>query len=64
VVRASADGPREWRENSRRKRGNALRRDGDPSTKGKGDEHDEWDDYWSGASSQGGSGDAPDAGIA
>jgi hypothetical protein len=29
-----------------------------------GDEHDDRDDYWSGASSQGASGDAPDVGTA
>jgi hypothetical protein len=64
VVRASTDGPRERRKNSRRERGNALRRDIDPPTEGEGDEHDDQDDYWSGASLQGGSEDAPNVGTA
>jgi hypothetical protein len=47
-----------------RKRGNILRWDIDPTAEGVGDEYDDQDDYWSGASSQGASGDAPDAGMA
>jgi hypothetical protein len=51
VVWASADGPRKRRENSRGERGNALHRDANPPTEGEGDEHDDRDDYWLGASS-------------
>jgi hypothetical protein len=63
VVRASTEGSQERRDTSRRDRGNAPRRDADPNTGGDGDEHDDRDDYWSGASSQGTSGNAPDTGT-
>jgi hypothetical protein len=64
VVRPSIEGSRERRDTSWRIRGNAARRDADPNTGGDGDEYDDRDDYWFGASSQGTSGDAPDAGMA
>jgi hypothetical protein len=51
VVRASVEGSREQRDTSRHERGNAPRRDVNPNTGGEGDEHDDWDDYWLGASS-------------
>jgi hypothetical protein len=64
VVRPSAEGSQGRRDTSRRVRGNAARRDADPNTGGDGDEHDDRDDYWSGVSSQGASGDALDASMA
>jgi hypothetical protein len=64
VVRPSAEGSRESRDTSRRDCGNAPRRDADPNNGGDGDEHDDQDNYWSGASSQGAPRDAPDAGMA
>jgi hypothetical protein len=64
VVQASAEGSQEWKDTSRCEGGNVPGRDAYPNTDNEGDEHDDWDDYWSGASSQGVSGDAPDTGLA
>jgi hypothetical protein len=64
VVRANTEGSRERRDTSRRECGNAPRRDADPNTDGEGDEHDDQEDYWLGASSQGASRDALDVGTA
>jgi hypothetical protein len=64
MVGASVEGSRERRDTSQRACGNTLHRDADPNTGGDGDEHDDWDDYWSGASSQDASGDAPNADTA
>jgi hypothetical protein len=64
MVWPSIEGSRERRDTSRRVRDNGARWDADPNTSGDGDEHDDRDDYWSGASSQGASGDAPDVDMA
>jgi hypothetical protein len=45
VVWASAEGSGEWRDTSRRKRGNAPCWDVDPNTGSEEDEHDDQDDY-------------------
>ena len=64
MVRPSAKGFGEQRDTSQHERGNASLRDADPHCGGDKDEHDDWDDYWSGASLQGASGEAPDVGTA
>jgi hypothetical protein len=64
VVQASTEGSRERSDSSWRKCGNAPRRDAYPNTDDEGDEHDDRDDYWSGASLQGAFGDVPDVGLA
>jgi hypothetical protein len=63
VIWASAEGSRERSDTFRRECNNTPRRDADPNIDGEGDEHNDRDKYWSGASLQGASGDAPDAGM-
>ena len=60
MVRPSVEGSWERRDTSWCERCNAPCRYAYPNTGGDEDEHDDQDNYWSGASSQGASGDAPD----
>ena len=58
------EGSQERRDTFRLECGNTLRWNAYLNTNGKEDEHDDQDDYWSGASLQGASRDATDTGLA